>query len=170
MNKILPLAVFLCISKLTSAQSPYISVPDPKHPEQNFLVGTISKYILQNDSTFSWYPGSQRIYDPSIELINKMESAKDSNAFIVFGGTWCDDTQFIVPKFFKLLDKSGFPESKVSFFAVDRAKKTLGNLSGALNITNVPTIIVMRNGKEIGRVIEYGKTGKWDSELADLLK
>ena len=38
-----------------------------------------------------------------------------------------------------------------------------------MNITNVPTIIVMKNGKEIGRVVEYGKTGKWDKELAEIV-
>jgi len=30
--------------------------------------------------------------------------------------------------------------------------------------------IVMKDGKEVGRVVEYGKTGKWDVELAELLK
>ena len=47
--------------------------------------------------------------------------------------------------------------------------KTLGNIADAFKITNVPTIIVMKDGKEVGRVIEYGKTGKWDEELAELL-
>jgi hypothetical protein len=39
-----------------------------------------------------------------------------------------------------------------------------------MNITNVPTIIVMKNGKEVGRVIEYGTIGKWDKELSDIVK
>jgi hypothetical protein len=29
---------------------------------------------------------------------------------------------------------------------------------------------VMKDNKEIGRVVEYGKTGKWDVELAEILK
>jgi hypothetical protein len=28
----------------------------------------------------------------------------------------------------------------------------------------------MKDGKEVGRVVEYGQTGKWDVELAELLK
>ncbi len=27
----------------------------------------------------------------------------------------------------------------------------------------------MKDGKEVGRVVEYGKTGKWDKEIAVLL-
>jgi hypothetical protein len=33
----------------------------------------------------------------------------------------------------------------------------------------VPTIIVLKDGKELGRVVEYGNTGKWDRELADII-
>jgi hypothetical protein len=152
------------------SQTPYVSVPDPKHPSQTFLVGIISKYILQNDSTYSWYHDNQKNYKPTTDILNAYERGKDSTSFILFGGTWCDDSQFIIPKFFKILELSGYPESAVSFFAADRAKKTLGNLSSALNITNVPTVIVLRKGKEIGRVIEYGKTGKWDAEIAELIR
>jgi len=28
----------------------------------------------------------------------------------------------------------------------------------------------MKDGKEVGRVVEYGKTGKWDTELGQILK
>jgi hypothetical protein len=54
-------------------------------------------------------------------------------------------------------------------FGVNRAKTSLGNIAKAFNIINVPTFIVMKDGKEVGRVVEYGKTGKWDKEIAALL-
>ena len=42
---------------------------------------------------------------------------------------WCsaapgEDTQFILPKFFKIQEKSGVPDEAVTFFAVNRDKKT----------------------------------------------
>jgi thioredoxin-like negative regulator of GroEL len=99
-----------------------------------------------------------------------MERSRGRISFVVFGGTWCEDTQFIVPQFFKLQEMSGVPDSLVTFFGVNRDKKTLGNIAGAFGITNVPTIIAMQEGRELGRVVEYGKSGKWDKELEAIIR
>ena len=152
------------------AQTPYTSDKDPKYPGGIILNGIISKYILENEPAFNWYQSSRTSYTPEVAILNTLEAAKSKVQFIVFGGTWCEDTQFILPKFFKLQELSGFPDGAISLFGVNRAKKTLGNVADVFKITNVPTIIVMKDGKEVGRVVEYGKTGKWDAELADLIK
>ena len=152
-----------------NAQTPYTVSPDPKTGGKVYQ-GVINKYTLQNDKTFNWYASGQSDYSPEMKILTAFETAKTSVHFILFGGTWCDDTQYIVPKFFKIQELSGFPDSAVSFYGVDRDKKTIGNISHAFNITNVPTIIIMKEGKEIGRVVEYGKTGKWDMEIAEMLK
>lgn len=154
-----------------AAQSPYISFPDPQQPNAHILNGIITKYALINDSTFKWYKTSQGIYNPSAEFKTAMTNAAAAGIkLVVFGGTWCEDSHFVLPKFFKLQEQSNFPDAGISFFAVDRAKKTIGGIADAFKITNVPTIIVMKDGKELGRVVEYGKTGQWDKELVELLK
>jgi thiol-disulfide isomerase/thioredoxin len=160
----------MAITGFINAQTPYTSSKDEKHPDVTVLNGIISKYALENNAAFGWYPANQSAYTPATEIINAMEAAKDKVQFVIFGGTWCEDTQFILPKFFKLQELAGFPDNNISFFGVNRAKQALGNIAAAFKITNVPTIIVMKDGKEIGRVVEYGKTGKWDLELAELLK
>jgi thiol-disulfide isomerase/thioredoxin len=153
-----------------NAQTAYQTSVDPKDSSVKILKGIITKYIIENDSTtFGWYKPSQDIYTPDPEIVNALKHAKDSIQFVLFGGTWCDDTQYILPKFFKLQEASGFPDEGVTFFGVDRDKQTIGNIAAAFHITNVPTIIVMKDGKEIGRVVEYGKTGYWDKELAAII-
>jgi thiol-disulfide isomerase/thioredoxin len=160
---------FLLVSLQSIAQTSYETSKDPEHPDVKILKGVISKYVIENDSSFDWYNSSQTIYTPDSSIVTTFKNAKDSLQFVLFGGTWCDDTQYILPKFFKLQETSGVPDSAITFFGVDRSKKTLGNIADAFHITNVPTIIIMKNGKELGRVIEYGKTGKWDKELADII-
>lgn len=168
MKKVL-LSLIICFG-ITSAQAqtPYTSNVDDQ--KVTILDGIVTKYAIQNNDVFKWYGTSQSSYKPDPAIVNAMEAAKGKVQFVVFGGTWCEDTQNILPKFFKLQEMSGVADNAVTFFGVDRQKKTLGNVAAAFNITNVPTIIVMKNGKEAGRIVEYGKTGKWDTELAELLK
>ena len=162
----------LLVTVSALAQSPYLVAPDPQNPKAHILNGIITKYALINDTTFKWYGSSQNSYTPSAE--NKTALANAATAgnlkLVIFGGTWCEDSHFILPKFFKLQEQSNFPDANISFFAVDRNKKTIGGITDAFKITNVPTIIVMKDGREVGRVVEYGKTGQWDKELVELLK
>ncbi len=162
-NKIITLGIFLVMHAFAFSQSPYTVSYDSTHTGAKILKGIINKDILKTDTAFKWYAESQKIYNNTDTAITAaFVRNKNTASFIIFGGTWCDDTQFILPKFFKLQEQSAFPDERITLFGVNRQKQTLGNIATAMNITNVPTIIVMKNGKEVGRVIEYGKTGKWD--------
>ncbi|MEO6453041.1 MAG: thioredoxin family protein [Ginsengibacter sp.] len=161
---------FVVITVLTMAQRPYEIIDDSNHPESKILKGLISKDILKSDTAYKWYSENQKIYaHPDTAIVNAFKRNKDSVSYIIFGGTWCEDTQFILPKFFILQEKAGVSNEHITLYAVDRQKQTSGNLSLAFNIKNVPTIIIMKYGKELARVVEYGKSGKWDKELADFL-
>jgi thiol-disulfide isomerase/thioredoxin len=151
-------------------QAQYEISKDEKHPDELILRGIVNKYLIQNDTAYGkWYRSSASIYTPDTAILTAFEKGKGKVQFVIFGGTWCEDTQFVLPKFFTLQEKTGVPDNTITFFAVNRAKKSLGSIAEAFKITNVPTIIVMKEGKEVGRVVEYGKTGKWDKELADLV-
>ena len=132
------------------------------------LKGIISRTELENDTSFSWWTENVKGYAPQSQAVAALK--KDTSIqFIVFMGTWCDDSRFVIPKFFSLLDISAFPQDRVTLIGVDRSKKTLSHLAEALNIENVPTIIVMHDGKEVGRVVEYGKEGLFDKDLGEII-
>jgi thiol-disulfide isomerase/thioredoxin len=105
--------------------------------------------------------------DPA--AINAFASKKDKFSMIVFGGTWCGDTKNLLPVFYRLVDKSGYPDNKITLIGVDRSKHTIEDLHTKWNIINVPTFIVIANGKEVGRVVEYGKLGEIDKELGQIV-
>lgn len=153
---------------MLQAQQLFSRIPDSKDSTKTILSGIISRSLLENDATFSWMASGYRDYVPSPKLAEEGRRQNDAH-LLVFGGTWCEDTQFILPRFFRLADSCGITEKQISLFAVNRDKQAAGGLSRAFNITNVPTIIVMHGGVETGRVVEYGKTGSWDKELCELL-
>ena len=152
-----------------NAQQQYEVTIAEKHNNQKVLRGIVTKDILKNDTSFKWYEPNQSYYKPDTAIVNSLRKNKDKVQYVIFGGTWCEDTQFILPKFFKLQETADITDDQVTFFAVNENKKSLGHIAEAFGITNVPTIIVMKDSKEIGRVVEYGKNGKWDVELAEIL-
>ena len=170
MNKILLSLIFFLISYTTMAQKTYQIVTDSADNDSKMLLGMITKEDINKDTSFKWYAESLKIYPrPDSSAVEAFKNNKDKIYFIVFGGTWCEDTHFVLPKFFKIQEASGFPENHITLFAVDRNKHLIGNIAEAMDVTNVPTIIVMKDGKEMGRIVEYGKTGYWDKELADII-
>ena len=140
-----------------------------ERPNEKSLKGIISREVLETDSSFKWYVTSTKGYVPNQIAVAALNQYKDSVELLVFMGTWCEDSHVIIPRLFTIVDASGLDKKKVTLIGTDRNKKTLGHLAEALNVINVPTILVMKGGKEMGRIIEYGKTGAWDKELGELV-
>lgn len=170
MKKILGFTYFIILS-ITGvvAQNQYEVMPD--RDGEKIFKGIISREILENDTSFynKWYAANFKAYSPNADAVAGLKKHSDSLQIIAFMGTWCEDSHFIIPKLFHLLDAAGYAKEKVSLIGTDRSKKTLGYLCESMGITNVPTILVMINGKEIGRVVEYGKSGMFDKDLAGVI-
>jgi len=133
------------------------------------IKGFMSKKDLATDSAFSWFATNQHGYVPEPNALQAFRANRDSINIIAFGGTWCGDTKNILPKFYALTDAAGLSPDRITLLGVDRNKKTIQHLTEAFNVTRVPTFIIMKNGKELGRVVEYGKYGMFDKELGEIL-
>jgi len=164
MKKIL-VSVLLFVSLYSSAQTE-ISRDASGH---KIVKGFMSKKDISSDTAFAWYAQNLNGFTPNADAVKRYAANKDSVNFIVFGGTWCGDTQSLLPKFFSTTYAAGIADNHITLIGVDRDKKTLYNLTEAFAVTNVPTFIVMKNGKEIGRVVEYGRTGSPDKEVAEII-
>ena len=167
MKRLFLLVSFVFGSIVTFAQAQYeVTIEGP----DKILTGVLTRDIVQKDSAFKWFAQNQQGYVPNADALSKLKTKATNLHFIVFGGTWCDDTKYILPRFYALADAAAIPAANISLIGVNRAKKTLGHLTESLNVTNVPTIIVLQDGKELGRIVEYGKTGQWDKEIGELIK
>lgn len=137
---------------------------------QKVIKGFITQESLASDTSFKWFAANRQGYTPYADALQTLKAQKDSVQFLVFAGTWCHDTQFILPKFYAFADAAGFKANGITTVGVDVGKKSQHNLTEVFQIYNVPTIIVMKNGKEMGRVVEYGKYGMFDKEIGEILK
>ncbi|MEI6184671.1 MAG: thioredoxin family protein [Bacteroidota bacterium] len=137
--------------------------------KEKTLKGVLNRAVIESDTTFPWFKENMKWGTIDENTINTFKTKADKFNLIVFGGTWCEDTQNILPKFYKLIAASNYPEKKILLLGVDRKKNTIDSLNVQYKITNVPTFIVMHKGKEVGRVVEYGTKGDVNKELADIV-
>ncbi len=141
-----------------------------ERPGEKTYKGILSRDILLADSSFTWYAENLEHYTTNQSALEGLRKLKDSLQLLVFMGTWCEDSHNVIPKLFSLCDQAAFPQNHITLIGVDRNKKTWGHLCEALNVDKVPTILLMKQGKELGRVVEFGKFGLFDIDLGTILK
>ena len=88
----------------------------------------------------------------------------------MFFGTWCTDTHRELPRLIKILEAVKYPENKIKLIAVNRKKETPDGEDVPYNIKRVPTIIVKKYGREVGRIIEMPETGFLEQDLLNIIK
>lgn len=75
------------------------------------------------------------------------------NIEVIFGD-WCSDSIENVPRLIKILDKINFDMRNATFINADKKRERISNLIKGKNIERLPTIIFIKDGKEIGRIVE----------------
>lgn len=93
-------------------------------------------------------------YKPKARAIKVLSEALSNYELLVFLGTWCPDSHIMIPELFKVLQSVNYPVEKVSLHGLDRDKLDKDGIPTNYNITFVPTVIVLKDGKEIGRITE----------------
>jgi thiol-disulfide isomerase/thioredoxin len=94
---------------------------------------------------------TSHIHQDFVELIRQVNEDVE---VIVFLGTWCPDSRREVPRFMKIVDLTGMKGSQVRLYGLDRSKQSNDGLTDRYTIERVPTFIFLKQGEEIGRIIE----------------
>lgn len=131
-----------------------VLVPDEEDGGE-MLLGAMDQNGLKLEQFKSWYEENLAAHILDTLAIKNIEQRLENKTVKVFMGTWCEDSQKLVPALFKVLDFADFDYSKLELIAVDHDKKTPNGLETGYNIEYVPTIIISENGKELNRIVEY---------------
>jgi thiol-disulfide isomerase/thioredoxin len=161
--------VFSCTAKRAAVATPVVHTYETSYDNAKVFKGLVTRQDIENDTSFKWFKANMQLGTANAPAIEAFKKNGSKFKMVVFFGTWCEDSQNLVPVFYRLVDKSAYPDSNITLIAVDRKKTTLDNLHTAFNIKSVPTFIVMKDGKEVSRVVEYGKYGEIDKELGEIV-
>ena len=119
------------------------------------LVGLISKEQFLTTPYKQWFEPNYNDYTLNSEVIEQLKPLLKNVTIKAFMGTWCGDSQEQIPVFYKILDAADFNYKNLQLVTVNRGKTTPDNLQEGFNIFRVPTFIFYKEGKEIGRFVEY---------------
>ncbi len=144
----------LCFITLSGCGSSQFALEDSETKEK-MILGTCTWNEWKQHTDWTTYDAPDYTPDPEI-LARLAPLLKPPDiSLLIFGGSWCGDTKSEFPKYFKLFSALNFPQSSISLYGVSRKKKEPSGIAERYSIKRVPTLIVLKNGKEIGRIVEY---------------
>ncbi len=125
---------------------------------KTFLLGKITQEGLEKAPYATWFDKGYESYAVDEQMIKMFKKPLSKHTIKLFLGTWCGDSKREVPRILKILEKSKFPTKNLEIVALDRRKenykKSPSGEEQGLNIIKVPTIIFLKNGKEVNRIVE----------------
>jgi thiol-disulfide isomerase/thioredoxin len=153
--KAIIVALFILSGFRTQGQKAYEVSNDPKNNQVTFK-GPITFSDLNNEPSFTWLNKGRKSYKPDGEEIKVLKERFASRRYsmVVFMGTWCGDSHELIPELEVLLQRTNFPMDMYTMYGADRKKTTKGGEEKNYNITLVPTVILLEDGKELGRITE----------------
>lgn len=154
----------IILSAMSCSAQKNIATP-VKDPSGN-LVGVANKENFLDEPFNEWFTPNYTSYETDKEIMAKLTPLLKEVTIKAFMGTWCGDSKEQTPVLYKILDEAKFNYRHLELITVNRSKVTPDNLQEGFNIERVPTFIIYKNDKEIGRFVEYPR----ESVEADLLK
>jgi hypothetical protein len=108
-------------------------------------------------------------YQPNSEAVARIKANEQEATITVAFGTWCPDSKNYVPRLLKALESAGNAHLHLKLIGIDNQFREPVASVQPLRIINVPTIIVERGGREIGRIIETPASPSIEEDLAAIL-
>lgn len=169
-NSLVASILFVTLNSCNAQQN--VNTTEITSPEgEKMLLGYQSKAELLKEPYAEWYKTEYDFYPVDKKSIEQLKTL-NFNAYSLYValGTWCGDSHREIPRLMKILDTLNFPENQMQILAVDRQKTAPNNEQKKYNIEFVPTVIVIKDGKEIGRIIENPSSGYLERDLLAIIK
>lgn len=142
------------------------------HENEPILLGRINREGLTRGTYAAWFNKEYNSYRVDEKALEPVKSKLKGLTVLVFMGTWCEDSQREVPRLFKIADYLGFKDKNIQIVSLDnhpdRYKQGPNREEQGYNIELVPTIIFQRDGKELGRIVEYTQVS-FEADMAAIL-
>lgn len=132
--------------------------PAPEPPVAPVLTGEVTREQIE-ESVPDWV-AEEVTAQPDPAAARALAAVPPGAEVTVYLGTWCGDSKRELPRLWRALDETG-GAAPVAFryVAVGRDKKEPVALTADAGLLYVPTFVVERDGREVGRIVEESPHG-----------
>lgn len=120
--------------------------------EEKILVGPLQLTDLLDLP--GWFAADYINYTPDPKYTKPLAEYLKGVDFVCFVGTWCDDSPREIGRFIKIMQGLAISSERIRFIGLDRKKQSPEREEAKFEIQKVPTIVLMKNGMEAGRIVE----------------
>lgn len=139
-------------------------------PFVTIITGTFDLAVLQSDDRCKeWFSEFYHDYHVDPETAAAIGKLQENIHYVIVAGTWCGDSKREMPRMFKIFDSAGISDADITLYGVDRTKRSDDGMTEKYAIRRVPTFIVLRDGREIGRIVE-SPAASLEEDLAEILR
>ncbi|UTA47815.1 thioredoxin family protein [Simiduia sp. 21SJ11W-1] len=134
------------------------------HPEpaaRPLLIGEVSAEQILAHPAFS--PYRQDTLDAAAHEALLRQRGAHTIEWVLLFGSWCHDSQREVPQILALANQH--PTIALTAIAVDEQKRAPAEFTERYKLKYTPTLIVFKDGVEVGRIIERPDTN-WAADIA----
>ena len=110
------------------------------------------------------------VYEPDGAIVERLRAIDEPMTLEVVLATWCGDSRQHVPRLLKSIAMANNPHISVELTGIGPEFVTPMNVVANENITNVPTVIVRREGREVGRFVETPAASSVEEDVADIVR
>ncbi len=126
-----------------------------KHNLTYSYTGELTEQDLLNSKyTERWYKQRLQRYTPNAKDLKTIKKHINDYDIVLFMGTWCPDSHREVPHFYKLLHQADYDFDHLTAYTLNHNMQSKNHDEKGYNITNVPTFIFYKDGKEVNRFVE----------------
>lgn len=145
------------------ASSPKAAAPAP---DPQVLLGPVTREQVET-AVPAWVQAEVEA-KPDLAAARALAAVAPGAEVTVLLGTWCSDSRREISRLWKALDAigaaagggpSGGLPFTLTYLGVDEAKKEPAAAVAAAGLKYVPTLIVRRDGREVGRIVEESPHG-----------
>jgi thiol-disulfide isomerase/thioredoxin len=144
-------------------------IDDPENEGEKMLLGLVNQEGFTNNLHFPWMNDEFEVYKPNPSKISEIKKLMNGVSLEVFMGTWCEDSQREIPRLYKILHNIEFNFSFMTVVAVSHDKDTPNGLEKGFELEYVPTIMFIKNGKELNRIVEYTQGDTLEDDIITIL-